>query len=363
MTECKTWRQVDEKHFRPLCSNIFVPETGNDSCSACAVPQEFFGGCTGVDNCLSFRAKKSLVLDIKTDLTEAAHVYPRTGGGYVTSNGGVVLNGRYDWYDQYATAEQIGTPCVMTATSWSPSEFNVGCTWRFQQKFRRYYKMSPRYQNFDGLPYSEGVAIYFDYTDIDLNGPGPYTNPYTCFVNGGLYQPPSDVCRSVEWGWAWSFKITDAATPNDIAGTLYLERYVARHLKYQIVTSPYEAIVNYNMPISSFPGNTGSLVTRDGVPPIPSIGGWRFNTGGTVLTGYEAFPNIAITYQALGLGVPFIGLWRTPPGLMCGKERPWVLKKVFDANDGVVPSGGGGRIMYDSITNLPNEIKIDVGLF
>jgi hypothetical protein len=48
---------------------------------------------------------------------------------------------------------------------------------------------------------------------------------------------------------------------------------------------------------------------------------------------------------------------------MCGKERPWVLKKVFDANDGVVPSGGGGRIMYDSITNLPNEIKIDVGLF
>jgi hypothetical protein len=358
MTECKTWRQVDEKHFRPLCSNIFVPETGNDSCSACAVPQEFFGGCTGVDNCTGFRAKKSLVLDIRTDLTEAAHVYPRTqGSGTVFFGPGGTIPVSYDmeWYDQYADAADIGAPCVLEASNWNPTGFNTGCAWVSQQLYRRHFKRTTTTVTISGRSHNTDTLVF---TDIDLNGPGPYTSPYSC---SGLFQE----CTSIDWGWRWTFRIADNSIGSgQIAATLLLERLVSRHMirNYDDSTA-YGGIVTAFIPSSSLPV-WGDINDRAMAPNVPSIVGVGLGPPGLVSTRFGGFPSRTLL-PATSLGVEYIGTWATPTGVdMCNKPRPWVLQKTFDAIDGKPANGGvPAETSYNSITNLPNEIKIDVGLF
>jgi len=293
-----------------------------------------------------------MILNPRVDFTESAHVYPRTQGGGTDTIGGIANGFVYDWYDKYPEAVDISEPCVLTAGSWGPSEFNVGCSWGFSQNYIRYYKRTST--NVATPPYFGTQAKTTTvHTDRDLNGPGPYTNPYTC---SGL----SETCTSVQWGWTWAFFVTNRSGGGIRAG-LTLERRVARHVVKRYTSGPYgtAGIESVHIPSTSSP-QPGHITDRSFVPNIPSITGIKLVISGGFIR-YEAFPS-RDELVATSLGVPLIATWTTDNMDMCNVPRPWRLRKIFDAINGKPALGGvPAEASYNSVTNLPTYIEMDVG--
>jgi len=342
---CKTWEVLPD-FFSPLCSAQFMPSLGSPSCPICVSPVRnneadcLYNTCTGT-------LGEYLALNLGTSLSEAAHVYPRTQGGGTSVIGGVSGDFVYDWYDKYATAAEISEPVSLKYIGVA----DFGCRWVYERRFVRYYKRTGSYVAVAGVTGTVGKSEV-EYTDVDLDGPGPYTSPYTC---SGLLEK----CTSVGWGWKWSFTISNNASPSGIRASLFLERTVARHVIQRYTEGPFfdAGVQTVSIPSASSPG-PGMVPERSYAPNIPSIVGYTF---GPSPGRWEAFPSLNDGSGTARM-VPNIGVWSTGTGDNCDKRRPWTLIKTYDAIDGYPEVGGvAGEDSYDSITNLPKYIRIGVG--